>query len=191
MLRTLIRCGAVAGVVGLGACKLEVINPNSPATVQVKLTPADLENFLGTQFRRWHASLHGTVTNIWGMANVMSFENFSTLSNNCQGQRVGIPRPGNDNAVGNACGPEQLRVFTQASEAARSVSDVLAPARRGPHLRIRGAGPPGAVVRGIPPRRLAGLPRHDLRFCVDHPAGRSVDCAGHRGAGRVCRATKR
>lgn len=125
MLRTLIRCGAVAGIVGIAACDLEVINPVSPTTIQVKLTPADLENFLGTQFRRWHSALHGTTANFWGMANVMSFENFSTLSNNCQGQRVGIPRPGNDNAVGNACGPEQNRLFTQASEVARSVSDVL------------------------------------------------------------------
>src|SRR6185436_1782899 len=125
MLRTLIRCGAVAGVVVLGGCKLEVINPNSPTTVQVKLTPADLENFLGTQFRRWHSGLYGTSTNVWGMADVMSFDNFSTLSNNCQGQRVGIPRAANDNAVGNACGPEQLRVYTQEHEVARSVSDVI------------------------------------------------------------------
>ncbi len=125
MLRTLIRCGAMAGAIGLGGCKLEVINPNSPTTVQVKLTPADLENFLGTQFRRWQNALHGTTANVWGMANVQSFENFSTLSNNCQGQRVTIPRPGNDNSVGNACGPEQGRVYNQAHEAARSVSDVL------------------------------------------------------------------
>ena len=125
MLRTLIRCGAVVGVVALGGCELEVLNPNSPTTVQVKLTPADLENFLGTQFRRWNNALHGTTANVWGMANVMSFENFSTLANNCQNARVGIPRPGNDNQVGNTCSSEQARVYTQAHEVARSVSDVL------------------------------------------------------------------
>lgn len=125
MLRTLIRCGVVVGVVGLGACELKVINPNNPTTVQVKLTPADLENFLGTQFRRWHNALHGTSINVGLMANVMSFENFSSLSNSCQGQRVGIPRPANDNAVGNGCGVEQRRIFLQSSEVARSVSDVL------------------------------------------------------------------
>lgn len=125
MIRSLIRCGVLVGAIGLGGCELEVLNTNNPGTVQVKGTPADLENFLGTQYRRWHSALYGVTGNIWGMAAVQSFENFSTLSNNCQGQRVGIPRPGNDNAVGNVCGGDQALIFNRASEVARGVSEVL------------------------------------------------------------------
>lgn len=125
MIRSVIRCGALAGAVILGACELEVLNLNDPSTVQVKTTPADLENYLGTQYRRWHSALYGTTGNVWGMAAVQSFENFSTLSNNCQGQRVGIPRQGNDNSVGNGCAGDQALVYNRANEVARGVSDVL------------------------------------------------------------------
>ena len=125
MLRTLIRCGAIAGAIGLGACELEVLNPNSPTYPQVRGTPKDLENFIGTQYRRWHSALWGTTSNVGFMADVQSFENFSELSNNCQGQRVGIPRAGNDNQIGNTCNSEQARIFNQHSEVARSVSDAL------------------------------------------------------------------
>src|ERR1041385_5781636 len=93
MMRSLIRYGLVAGAVITGACnfeeKLAVDNPNDPGFPAVKGTPADLENFLGTLSRRWHSALYGTTTTMWGMAGVMSFEDFSTLSNNCQGQRIG------------------------------------------------------------------------------------------------------
>src|SRR5438876_1134661 len=147
MLRTMLRCGALAGVIGLGACELKVLNPNNPTTVQVKTTPADLESFLGTQFRRWHSAIYGTVTNLWGMADVMSFEDYSTLSNNCLGQRVAIPRAGNDNSVGNTCFQEQNRIFFQESEVARSVSDVLKKLDEG--LSFGGASPdPARDARG-------------------------------------------
>lgn len=125
MLRNAIRCGALAAVLGAAACEMEVPNENEPSRTQIKAQVADLENFLGTTYRRWHQGLYGFTSNVWGMANVMSFENFSTLSNNCQGQRVGIPRPMNDNQVGNVCATEQARVYTIASEAARGASDVL------------------------------------------------------------------
>jgi hypothetical protein len=125
MVRSLIRCGAAAVVFGLGACKLEVSNPNNPGTAQVKATPADLENFLGAQYRRWHTAMYGSLSNVWGMANVQSFEDYSSLSNNCMGQRVGIPRASNDNSVGNGCATEQRRVYFTEAEVARSVSDVL------------------------------------------------------------------
>jgi hypothetical protein len=127
MNRSLIRCGVFALALGLGACELRVDNPNNPGTKQVKATPADLENFLGTQYRRWHAALYGTTGNVWGMANIQSFENFSTLANNCQNARYPVPAtaPANNNAVGNTCGGEQNRIYFQASEVARSASDVL------------------------------------------------------------------
>lgn len=126
MTRKLIRCGALLGSLVLAACELEVPNENEPSRTQIKTTVADLENFLGTLYRRWHSAMYGATGNVWGMANVMSFENFSTLSNNCQGQRVGIPRPVNDNQVGSPCATEQARVYNIASEAARGGSDVLA-----------------------------------------------------------------
>ena len=125
MLRTLIRCGAILGAVGLGACELEVLNPNSPTYPTVRGSPKDLENFIGTQYRRWHGRIWGTTANIGQMADVQSFENFSELSNNCQAQRVGIPRPGNDNQVGNGCAGNQSGMFNVQSEVARSVSDAL------------------------------------------------------------------
>lgn len=129
MIRSLIRYGALAGAVALGACHLQdtlvVNNPNDPGFNAVKGTPADLENYLGTLYRRWHSALYGTTSTNWGMAAVMSFENFSTLSNNCQGQRVGIPRASNDNSVGNGCNGDQSTVYNRHSETARGAADIL------------------------------------------------------------------
>lgn len=129
MIRSLIRYGALAGAIGLGACnlekQLEVLNPNNPGFTQVKGTPADLENYLGSLYRRWHSALYGTTGNPWGMTGVQSFENFSTLSNNCQGQRVGIPRAANDNQIGNVCGGEQSLVYFRHSETGRGAADIL------------------------------------------------------------------
>src|ERR1043166_9166385 len=129
MIRSLIRLGALAGAVALGACHLEeklaVTNPNDPGFGAVKGTPADLQNYLGTLYRRWHSALYGTTTAAWGMAAVMSFEDFSTLSNNCQGQRVGIPRASNDNSVGNGCNGDQSTVYNRHAETARGAADAL------------------------------------------------------------------
>jgi hypothetical protein len=126
MMRNLIRCGALLGAIGLGACKLEVVNPNNPSQVQVKNTPADLDNFLGTLYRRWHSALYGRTGNVWGMANIMSFENYSTLANNCQNQRYPVPDAApNNNQVGNSCAGEQNAVYFIASETARGAADVL------------------------------------------------------------------
>jgi hypothetical protein len=126
MIRNLIRCGAFLGAIGLGACELKVINPNNPSQVQVKTTPTDLDNFLGSLYRRWHSGLYGTTGNVWGMANIASFENYSTLANNCQNQRYTIPdAPANNNQVGNSCNGEQNFVYFRLAETARGASDVL------------------------------------------------------------------
>ncbi len=131
MMRTLIRCGALFTAIGLGACQLEVTNPNNPSQVQVKNTPADLDNFLGTLYRRWHGALYGRIANVWGMANIISFENYSTLANECQNQRYPIGSGGasdaapNNNAVGNSCAGDQNAVYFIMSETARGASDVL------------------------------------------------------------------
>ena len=127
MIRSVIRCGALAGAIALGACTLLVDNPNSPGTSQVKAAPADLENFLGTQYRRWHSALYGVLGNVWGMANIQSFENFSTLANNCQNARYPVPKtaPGNNNQVGNTCAGEQSLIYNRLSESGRGAADVL------------------------------------------------------------------
>ena len=60
------------------------------------------------------------------MANIISFENYSTLANNCQNQRYPVPdAAANTNAVGNTCQGEQSAVFNIAAETARGASDVL------------------------------------------------------------------
>lgn len=127
MMRSMmIRGGVLALAVGLGGCELAVQNPNNPETERVLATPADVENLLGTQYLRWHIAMYGSLSNVWGMANVQSFEDFSSLSNNCMGQRVSIPRAGNDNAVGNGCATENRRTYYIHSEVVRIASNVLA-----------------------------------------------------------------
>lgn len=125
-MRTLIQCGALLGAFGLGACELVVINPNDPSQVQVKGTPSDLNNFLGTLYRRWHSGLYGTGGNVWGMMNIMSFENFSSLANFCQNRSYPVPDAAPaDNQVGNSCAVEQALIYNRHSETARGASDVL------------------------------------------------------------------
>ena len=127
MMRSLIRGGALALAVVVGACELAVQNPNNPETERVLATPADVENLLGTQYLRWHSAMYGSLSNVWGMGNVQSFEDFSSLSNNCMGQRVGLnPRAANTNDVGNGCATENRRVYYIASEVTRITSNVLA-----------------------------------------------------------------
>ena len=127
-IRNLVQCGALLGAVGLGgaACELVVINPNNPSQVQVKGTPSDLDNFLGSLYRRWHSGLYGVTGNVWGMMNIMSFENYSTLANNCQNRSYPVPDPSPaDNQIGNACGGEQSLIYNRHSETARGAADVL------------------------------------------------------------------
>lgn len=124
MIRQLIRYAALAGAVGLGACELDVRNPNQPETERVLATPKDAEALLGSYYRRWHVAMHGSLSNIWGMAAVMSFANYSSLANNCMNARAGIPRPTNDNSVSNACSAEQHRVYFIHGEVARVATNV-------------------------------------------------------------------
>lgn len=126
MIRSAIRYGVLAGAVGLGACDLVVSNPNDPGTPSVKATPADLENFLGTQYRRWSTGLYSGA-GVWAMMNIMSFENFSTLANNSQNARYPVPKvaPGNNNQVGNSSAGDQALVYNRLSESGRGAADVL------------------------------------------------------------------
>jgi hypothetical protein len=126
MMRFKIGGGVLALAIGLAGCELAVQNPNNPETDRVLRTPADVENLLGTQYLRWHTAMYGALGNVWGMAAVQSLEDFSSLSNNCMGQRVGIPRAGNDNQIGNGCASENRRVYFIESEVTRITSNVLA-----------------------------------------------------------------
>src|SRR5690242_21403261 len=129
MIRNAMRTAAVLGLVLLGACSdksLTVSNPNAGDAKKALSSPADLENFLGSYYKRWHTGMYGSLSNVELMSAVMSFEDFSTLSNNCMGQRVGIPRAANDNSIGNLCGPEQTRVYSIENEVQRVASSVLA-----------------------------------------------------------------
>jgi hypothetical protein len=130
MTRFKLRYALLAGAfVALGACgekSLVVQNPNNADTKRVLATPSDVENLLGSYYKRYMSGLYTSTTNVWGMAAVQSFEDYSTLSNNCMGQRIPIPRPANDNTLGNPCGPEQQKVYSRESEVEHVASTVIA-----------------------------------------------------------------
>ena len=127
MIRNVIKYGALAALVGLGACEdqLVVENPNSPETRRVLATPADAEALLASYYKRWHDGLYRNQANIHGMANVMSFQNYSSLANNCQGQRTPMSGAFNGNSPGNQCQSEQQRVFFVETEVARVATSIL------------------------------------------------------------------
>ena len=125
MPRRWIGIASAAFALGPAACKLEVISANDPTRVQVKQTPADLENYLGTLYRRWSNSMYTGQNNVGAMAAVMAFETFSTQGNGCMSGRVGIPRTGNDNSPGNSSKECQRTVYYLASEAGRGAAEVL------------------------------------------------------------------
>ena len=127
MNQTWIRTAAiVTALLGVGACDLKVQNPNSPETARVLASPADVESLIGTYYKRWHSALWSGTGSVVLMGMVQSFEDFSSLSNNCMGQRVTIPRPANDNSIGNGCASEQLAVYRVENEVVRVASSVLA-----------------------------------------------------------------
>jgi hypothetical protein len=144
MMRNIIRGAALVALTLVGACdkQLTVQNPNADDASRAFVTPSDIENFLGSYYRRWHTGPYGSQSNMEGMANVMSFETYSTLSNNCIGQRVGIPRAGNDNSIGNLCAPEQRRVYDIENEVVRVASSVLG------QLETTSLGTPARTLRG-------------------------------------------
>ena len=128
MTRKLLAGAAIAALVGLAACErnLEVTNPNSGDTQRVLGTPNDAEALLGTYFKRFMSGVYGSTTDMEGMANVMSLENYSSLANNCQNQRAPFSGAANDNSPGNTCANEQFRLFTYMQEVDRVASSFLA-----------------------------------------------------------------
>jgi hypothetical protein len=135
MTRNLFRFAAVAvTVVGLAACKdesLAVSNPNQGDTDRVLGTPNDAEALLGTYYRRWSAGVYGGTGNVQGMANVMSFMNYSSLANNCQNARAPFSGATNSNAPGNVCAGEQNSVYAIMGEVNRVASSFLKQVKSG------------------------------------------------------------
>lgn len=126
MLRKLIRYGALAGAVVLGACDLAVQNPNQPETERVLATPKDVESLLSSYYLRWHAGMYTGTGNVWGMMAVLSFEDFSSLANNGMGSVISIPRGAIDNKIGNTNAGEQSRIYNVENEVTRIASNALA-----------------------------------------------------------------
>jgi hypothetical protein len=126
MLRYLTRCGALAGLVALGACKLEVTNPNQPETKRVLATPKDVESLLGAQYLRWHLALYQNTGNQALMTMVLSFEDFSSLANDGMGSVISLPRGAVDNSIGNTNGTNNSKVYNIESEVNRTASNILA-----------------------------------------------------------------
>jgi len=116
-----------AAALGLGACEhnLEVANPNNPDGKTLLGRPSDAEALMASYYKRWHEGLYRTTTNFEGMANVMSFQNFSDLANNCQNQRLPFSGAINNNAIGNNCESEQKKVYQVESEVNRVASTLL------------------------------------------------------------------
>jgi len=135
MTRNLFRCAVVAAaVIGLSACKdesLAVTNPNQGDTDRVLGTPNDAEALLGTYYRRWSSGVYGSTGNLEGMANIMSFMNYSSLANNCQNARAPFSGATNSNAPGNVCQGEQSRLYTFMGEVNRVASSFLGQVDKG------------------------------------------------------------
>jgi hypothetical protein len=126
MMRSVIRYGALAGVVCFAAaCDLQVDNPNDPGTDQVLASPLESETLVGSYYRRWHGGMYTGLGNYWGVANVQSFENYSSLANNGQNARAGIPRPANDNTISNVTQGENQQIYFRNSEVNRIASNIL------------------------------------------------------------------
>src|SRR5262245_44996935 len=140
MNRKLISLVALVAAFGLGACSeqsLVIRNPNAGETKRVLGTPDDAEALLGSYYKKWHAALYGTGNppgNFEGMANIMSWQNYSSLNNNCQNSRYPLSGATNSNAPGNGCGSDQSSVYFNLGEVNRVASNFLTSVATGLNL---------------------------------------------------------
>jgi hypothetical protein len=127
MKRALIGAAPIAAMLSLGACDglLSIRNPNEPDTERVLASAADAESLIGSYYRRWHEGLYTGLGNFHGMANVMSFQNFSSLFNNCQNTRYPFTGAINDNLPGNPCDGEQAQLYFVENEVAKVSSNFI------------------------------------------------------------------
>lgn len=125
MIRKFVRFAALAAMVGIGACDLAVENPNSGDTKRVLGTPDDAEALISTYYKRWHSGVYGSTGDLQGMANVMSFMNYSSLANNCQNNHIPFTGYANTNTPGNVCAGEQARLYQFMGEVTRVSSNFI------------------------------------------------------------------
>src|SRR5215218_7394817 len=127
MIRTLKRCAVLTAALALGACKDELVvtNPDQPEAERALSSPGDVENMMGGYYKRWHEGVYRNLGNVEGMTNVMSFQNFSSLANNCQNGRLPFSGAFNDNSIGNVCKDEQQRVYFVESEVNRVAATLI------------------------------------------------------------------
>ncbi len=128
MKRSIYRSLAVLTVaVLLGGCEdmLTVNNPNSGNSEKVLKTPGDVENLLGSYFKRWHSGVYGSINNLEGMASNLAFMSYSSLANNCMNNHTPFTGATNFNSPGNTCGGEQQRLYQILSEVNKVSSIVL------------------------------------------------------------------
>ena len=100
-------------------------NPNNPDAERALATPSDAENMMASYYKRWHDGLYRNLGNFEGMANIMSFQNYSDLANNCQNARFPFSGAINLNTIGNVCSGEQSRVYQVEQEVTRVASTLL------------------------------------------------------------------
>ena len=133
MRRKLIPYVALLAAFGVGSCtdqQLAVTNPNSGETQRVEGTPDDAEKLLGSYYKRWNVALYGGAnpappTTLEGMANIMSWQNYSSLNNDCQNSRYPLSGAANGNAPGNSCDPDQKNPYFILNEVVRVASGFL------------------------------------------------------------------
>jgi hypothetical protein len=117
---------AAAGLAAIAGCnQLDVTNPNNPDTKRALATPKDAEKLMSDYYKRWHDGLYRNLGNFEGMANIMSFQNYSDLANNCQNARFPFSGAINLNTIGNVCSGEQSRVYQVEQEVTRVASTLL------------------------------------------------------------------
>lgn len=123
-LRYLTACAVLLSL-GTGAC-LSVDNPNEFDPVGLSDDPAEFEAQLGTTYLRLHFGLYGTLQNTGGMAAVMAFESFSSLTNAGMALTAALPRAALNNSVSSPFSLEKRRIYYAGSEAARIASNAVA-----------------------------------------------------------------
>ncbi|HEX7937667.1 MAG TPA: hypothetical protein VF483_01675, partial [Gemmatimonadaceae bacterium] len=83
------------------------------------------ENLLGGYYKRWHSGLYQGLGNVHGMANMMSFQTYSSLANNCLNARTQFTGYSNGNQPGNVCAGEQSSTYFTMGETNRVASSIL------------------------------------------------------------------
>ena len=152
MNRNFLRYVVLATAVGLGACDLAIENPNSGDTRRVLGTPEDAEALISTYYKRWHSGVYGSTGNLEGMANVMSFMNYSSLANNCQNNHIPFTGYSNTNTPGNVCAGENARLYQFMGEVNRVSSNFIEQLDKGLTL---GTTDPATDARNLRARAFA------------------------------------